>query len=109
MKVLIIGSGGREHALAWKVAASKQVTEVFVAPGNEGMRDVATPIQINETNYDELVSFAKEQEIGLTIVGPEVPLLGGLLIALKKLDYVFSVREKKQQCLKEVSLLQNQL
>ncbi|MCL7747631.1 phosphoribosylamine--glycine ligase [Halalkalibacter alkaliphilus] len=79
MKVLIIGSGGREHAIAWKVAQSNQVSEVFVAPGNEGMVDVATPVQINENDFDGLIAFAKEQEIGLTIVGPEVPLLGGVV------------------------------
>ncbi len=79
MKVLIIGSGGREHALAWKMAQSEQVTEVFVAPGNDGMVDVATPINIAEDNHDELVAFAKEQEIHLTFVGPEVPLLGGVV------------------------------
>ncbi|MFC0559002.1 phosphoribosylamine--glycine ligase [Halalkalibacter alkalisediminis] len=79
MKVLIIGSGGREHAIAWKVAQSKQVTDVFVAPGNDGMVDVATPVNIAENNFDELVAFAKKQEIGLTIVGPEVPLLGGVV------------------------------
>jgi phosphoribosylamine--glycine ligase len=79
MKVLIIGSGGREHAIAWKVAQSDQVTEVFVAPGNDGMIDVATQVNIAENNFDELVAFAKEQEIGLTIVGPEVPLLGGVV------------------------------
>ncbi|WP_332691863.1 phosphoribosylamine--glycine ligase [Halalkalibacter lacteus] len=79
MKVLIIGSGGREHAIAWKVAQSDQVTEVFVAPGNDGMVDVATLIKIEENNFDELVAFAKKQEIGLTIVGPEVPLLQGVV------------------------------
>ncbi|MFC0469255.1 phosphoribosylamine--glycine ligase [Halalkalibacter kiskunsagensis] len=79
MNVLIIGSGGREHAIAWKVAQSDQVTEVFVAPGNAGMSDVATPIKIEENNFDELIAFAKKQEIGLTIVGPEVPLLQGVV------------------------------
>lgn len=79
MKVLIIGSGGREHALAWKVAQSTQVTEVFVAPGNDGMVDVATPVSIGENDFDQLVTFAKEEQIALTIVGPEVPLLGGVV------------------------------
>ncbi|NEU31665.1 phosphoribosylamine--glycine ligase [bacterium LRH843] len=79
MKVLIIGSGGREHALAWKVAQSKQVTEVFVAPGNDGMTDVATPVNIKVDDYDGLVAFAKEQAIDLTIVGPEIPLTGGVV------------------------------
>ncbi|GAE36254.1 phosphoribosylamine-glycine ligase [Halalkalibacter akibai JCM 9157] len=79
MKVLIIGSGGREHAMAWKIAQSEKVEHVFVAPGNDGMTDVATLVDIKETNYDELVAFAKKEEIGLTVVGPEVPLLGGVV------------------------------
>ncbi|PMC36802.1 phosphoribosylamine--glycine ligase [Bacillus sp. UMB0899] len=79
MKVLIIGQGGREHALVWKAAQSKLVEEVFVAPGNDGMNELATRVNISETDNDALVSFAKEKEIDLTIVGPEVPLLNGIV------------------------------
>ncbi|MCM3762048.1 phosphoribosylamine--glycine ligase [Alkalihalobacillus oceani] len=79
MNVLIIGSGGREHALAWKMADSPQVTEVFVAPGNDGMADVATLVPIAEKEHDQLVAFAKENEIHLTFVGPEAPLLDGIV------------------------------
>ncbi|WLR42248.1 phosphoribosylamine--glycine ligase [Bacillus carboniphilus] len=79
MNILIIGSGGREHALAWKVSQSPLVEKVFVAPGNDGMNDVATMIPIQENNHEELVHFAKDNEIGLTIVGPEVPLLNGIV------------------------------
>ncbi|GAE29492.1 phosphoribosylamine--glycine ligase [Alkalihalobacillus hemicellulosilyticus] len=79
MNVLIIGSGGREHALAWKAAQSEQVKEVFVAPGNDGMIDVATPVAIAEGDHEGLVAFAKEKEVALTIVGPEVPLLAGVV------------------------------
>lgn len=79
MKVLVIGSGGREHAIAWKCAQSKKVTEVFVAPGNDGMADVATLVPISEMNNSELVLFAKKEQVDLTIVGPEVPLLNGLV------------------------------
>jgi phosphoribosylamine---glycine ligase len=78
MKVLVVGRGGREHAICRKVSESPIVTEVFVAPGNPGMEDCASLININENQREELVSFAKEQEIGLTIIGPEVPLLEGL-------------------------------
>jgi phosphoribosylamine---glycine ligase len=78
MKVLVVGRGGREHAICRKVSESPLVTEVFVAPGNPGMEDCASLIKINENQLEELVSFAKEQEIGLTIIGPEVPLLEGL-------------------------------
>lgn len=79
MKVLVVGSGGREHTIAWKVAQSKKVKEVFVAPGNDGMTDVATLVKIPETNHDELLAFAKKEGIDLAIVGPEGPLLAGLV------------------------------
>lgn len=78
MKVLVVGRGGREHAICMKVCESPLVTEVFVAPGNPGMEDCSKLVPINETETEELVAFAKEQEIGLTIIGPEVPLLEGL-------------------------------
>ncbi len=79
MNILIIGSGGREHALAWKAAQSERVEHVFVAPGNDGMSDVATPVNIAQEDHDSLIAFAKEQKIELTIVGPEVPLMNGIV------------------------------
>lgn len=79
MKVLIIGGGGREHALAWKFSKSKHVTKVYVAPGNKGMENVAECVDMNEDDHDGLVQFAKEQEIALTVVGPEAPLLKGIV------------------------------
>lgn len=79
MKVLIIGQGGREHALVWKAAQSNLVEEVFVAPGNDGMNDLATRVAINESQTQDLLEFAKEKNIDLTIVGPEVPLLNGVV------------------------------
>lgn len=79
MKVLVIGSGGREHAIAWKCAQSKKVEQVFVAPGNDGMVDVAKLVPISEGDNAELILFAKQEKIDLTIVGPEVPLLNGLV------------------------------
>ena len=78
MKVLVVGRGGREHAICRKVSESALVTEVFVAPGNPGMEDCASLVTINENQLEELISFAKEKEIGLTIIGPEVPLLEGV-------------------------------
>ena len=78
-KVLIIGSGGREHALARKFAQSPQVSKVYVAPGRAGMKDVATPVDIAVTDYDALLAFAKKEKIALTFVGPELPLVGGIV------------------------------
>ncbi|TLS34976.1 phosphoribosylamine--glycine ligase [Pseudalkalibacillus caeni] len=79
MKVLIIGRGGREHALAWKAAQSEKVGTVYIAPGNDGMKAAGELVDIEETDYEALVDFAKETGIDLTIVGPEQPLLDGLV------------------------------
>lgn len=78
VKVLIIGRGGREHAICRKVRESPLVEKVFAAPGNDGMTDVAELIAIEESNCERLIQFAKEEGIGLTIIGPEVPLLEGV-------------------------------
>lgn len=81
MKVLIIGSGGREHALAWKAAQSSEVTAVYVAPGNAGTATETkiTNVDIDVMAFDALLEFAKTNTIDLTIVGPEAPLVGGLV------------------------------
>ncbi|WP_042357555.1 phosphoribosylamine--glycine ligase [Bacillus rubiinfantis] len=78
MKVLVIGRGGREHAICWKASESPLVEKVYVAPGNPGMTDVAELVAIEESNHDGLLQFAKEIGVDLTIIGPEVPLLAGL-------------------------------
>ncbi len=81
MKILIIGSGGREHALAWKVAQSNQVQKVFVAPGNAGtaQETKVENIPINADNLNALLSFAQDNAIDLTIIGPEQPLVDGIV------------------------------
>ncbi|PAE21156.1 phosphoribosylamine--glycine ligase [Robertmurraya siralis] len=78
MKVLVVGRGGREHAICQKVSESPQVEKIFAAPGNDGMVDIAELVDIGETELEKLVQFAKEEEIDLSIIGPEVPLLTGL-------------------------------
>jgi phosphoribosylamine--glycine ligase len=78
VKVLVIGRGGREHAICRKVSESPLVEKVFVAPGNPGMTDVAELVAIEESNHEQLLDFAQSKEVGLTIIGPEVPLLAGL-------------------------------
>ncbi|MFF2589060.1 phosphoribosylamine--glycine ligase [Peribacillus butanolivorans] len=78
MNVLVIGRGGREHAIARKLFESKRVEKVFAAPGNPGMTDVANLVPIEETNHEDLVAFAKENAVSLTVIGPETPLLNGL-------------------------------
>ena len=81
MKVLIIGGGGREHALAWKAAQSDRVEQVFVAPGNAGtaMEPGIENVDIAAESIDELKAFALKEQIGLTIVGPEAPLVAGIV------------------------------
>lgn len=79
MKVLIVGGGGREHAIAKKVQESKHVDSIYCAPGNAGISEVATCIPIGVMEFDKLVSFAIENKIDLTIVGPDDPLVGGIV------------------------------
>lgn len=83
MKVLIVGSGGREHALSWKIAASPRVSQVFVAPGNAGTAQEATNVPIAATDKPGLVRFARQNQIDLVVVGPEAPLVDGLVDALQ--------------------------
>ncbi|WP_044895050.1 phosphoribosylamine--glycine ligase [Bacillus alveayuensis] len=79
MKVLIIGRGGREHALVWKAAQSPLVTKLYAAPGNPGIAEIAELVRIDENDIEALVAFAKSEGIDLTIVGPEAPLLNGIV------------------------------
>ena len=84
MKVLIIGSGGREHAIAWKVAQSPKVEKIYCAPGNGGIGQVAECVPIGAMEFDKLAAFAKEREIDLTIVGMDDPLVGGVVDVFEK-------------------------
>ncbi|SEQ33697.1 phosphoribosylamine--glycine ligase [Lachnospiraceae bacterium RM5] len=84
MKVLIVGSGGREHAIAWAVNKSKKVDKIYCAPGNAGISQIAECVDIGAMEFDKLVSFAKEKEIDLTIIGMDDPLVGGVVDAFEK-------------------------
>ncbi|MDO4621614.1 MAG: phosphoribosylamine--glycine ligase [Eubacteriales bacterium] len=83
MKILIVGSGGREHAIAWKVAQSPKADKIYCAPGNAGIAEVAECVDIKAMEFDKLVAFAKEKEIDLTIVGMDDPLVGGIVDAFE--------------------------
>ncbi len=83
MKVLIVGSGGREHAIAWSVAKSPKVDEIYCAPGNAGIAEYAECVNIGAMEFDKLVAFAKEKEIDLTIIGMDDPLVGGVVDAFE--------------------------
>ncbi len=78
MKVLLIGSGGREHALAWKIAQSPRLTQLFAAPGNPGIADHATLVDVNVEDHAAVIAFCQENDIDFVVVGPEAPLVAGL-------------------------------
>ncbi|MCM8831646.1 MAG: phosphoribosylamine--glycine ligase [Candidatus Omnitrophica bacterium] len=79
MRILVIGSGGREHALVWKISQSKIVDKIFCAPGNGGIAELAECIEINAEDIESLVNFARKEKIDLTVVGPEAPLAKGIV------------------------------
>jgi phosphoribosylamine--glycine ligase len=83
-KVLVIGSGGREHALAKKLLASPRVERVYVAPGNGGTEEMCVNVGIDAMDFDGLIRFAREEAVDLTVVGPEDPLVGGIVDAFEK-------------------------
>lgn len=84
MKVLIVGSGGREHAIAWSVAKSEKVDKIYCAPGNAGIAEFAECVAIGAMEFDKLVAFAKAEEIDLTIIGMDDPLVGGVVDEFEK-------------------------
>jgi phosphoribosylamine--glycine ligase len=83
MNILLVGSGGREHALAWALAKSPKCTKLFCAPGNAGIKECATLVEITAEDVDALTTFAKDKAIDLVVVGPEVPLVAGLADKIK--------------------------
>ena len=79
MKVLIVGSGGREHAIAWKAAKSSRVDKIYCAPGNAGISEIAECVNIGAMEFEKLAAFVKEQNIDLTVIGMDDPLVGGIV------------------------------
>ena len=79
MNVLLIGSGGREHAIAWKLAQSKKLGKLYIAPGNTGTAACGENVPIGVNDTEKLVDFAKQNDVGLAVVGPEDPLAAGLV------------------------------
>ncbi|MBC6696400.1 phosphoribosylamine--glycine ligase [Terrisporobacter mayombei] len=84
MNILVVGGGGREHAICWKLNNESNVEKIYCAPGNAGISNVAQCVNIGDSDIDGLVSFAKENKIDLTIVGPEIPLVAGIVDAFEK-------------------------
>jgi phosphoribosylamine--glycine ligase len=79
MKVLVIGSGGREHALVWKLSQSPKVEKIYCLPGNGGISDIAECVDIKSDDFESMVKFARRNEIDITVVGPEAPLVAGIV------------------------------
>lgn len=84
MKILIVGSGGREHAIAWKTAQSPKAEKIYCAPGNAGIEEYAECVPIGAMEFEKLAAFAKEKEIDLTVVGMDDPLVGGIVDVFEK-------------------------
>ena len=84
MNILVVGGGGREHAICWKLNKESNVEKIYCAPGNAGISNIAQCVNIEDSDIDGLVSFAKENEIDLTIVGPEIPLVAGIVDVFAK-------------------------
>ena len=79
MKVLVVGGGGREHAICWKISKSSKVSKIYCAPGNAGIAEVAECVNIKAMEFDKLAAFAKDNQIDLTVVGMDDPLVGGIV------------------------------
>ena len=98
MKILIIGGGGREHAIAWKLNNENNIEKIYCAPGNAGIANVAECLNIDDSDIQGLLSFAKQNQIDLTIVGPEVPLVKGIVDEFEKENLkVFGPNKKCSQ------------
>ena len=86
MKVLLLGSGGREHALAWKIAQSSILDELFIAPGNAGTKKHGKNVDLSPTDFDGIKEFVVAQQIDMVIVGPEEPLVTEFTITFKRMN-----------------------
>ena len=79
MNILLLGSGGREHALAWKISQSPKVDQLFIAPGNAGTATVGKNVPLKETDFEAVGKFVVDNEVKMVVVGPEVPLVEGIV------------------------------
>ena len=84
MRIIIIGSGGREHAIAWSIAESPLLEKLFITPGNPGTTALAETVALDIDNHDDVIAFCQMEKIDLVIIGPEAPLVAGLVDSLAK-------------------------
>ena len=104
MKILIVGGGGREHAIAAAVARSPKADKIYCAPGNAGIAEVAECVPLGVDEFDKIASFAKEKEVDLVIVGPDVLWLRALWMSLRQRGCVCSAPGKMRRFWKEARL-----
>lgn len=102
MKVLVVGSGGREHAIVWKLSQSPKVDKIYCAPGNAGIGQLAELVNIGAMEFHKLIEFVKNEGIDFTVVGMDDPLVGGIVDAFEKKVLEFSDLEQMQLLLKVV-------
>ncbi|MEZ4526878.1 MAG: phosphoribosylamine--glycine ligase [Desulfobacterales bacterium] len=108
MKILVIGGGGREHALIWKIRQSPKVKKIYCAPGNGGIAEMAECVSIDAENVKELLAFAKKEKIDLTVVGPEGPLSAGITDLFEKEGLrIFGASQKAAQIESSKSFAKN--
>ena len=99
MKILLLGSGGREHALAWKISQSSQLEKLYVAPGNAGTAEIAENISLDINDFESIGHFTIQNHIDLLVVGPELPLVNGIHDYFKsnrQLDHVTVIGPEKE-------------
>ena len=99
MKILLLGSGGREHALAWKISQSSQLEKLFVAPGNAGTSEIAENVALEINDFESIGHFCVQNKINLIIVGPEQPLVSGIhdyFLNQKSLDHITVIGPPKE-------------
>ena len=97
MNILVIGSGGREHAICYKLSKSSKTEKIYCAPGNAGIAEIAECVPITAMEFDRLADFAQSHDIGLTVVGMDDPLVGGIVDVLKSEALRFSGLERMRQ------------
>lgn len=95
MKILVIGSGGREHAIVWKLNQSKEVEKIYCIPGNGGIAQIAECVNLDPLNFSEIIRFVEEKNVDLTIVGPEAPLVAGIVDAFREKNLEIFGPDKK--------------
>lgn len=100
MKILIVGSGGREHAIAWKVAQSRLADKIYCAPGNAGIEDYAECVDIKATDLEKLAEFAEKEQVDLTVIGMDDPLVAGIVDIFEEKGLRIFGREKMRLLLK---------